>query len=443
MPGTLENVPPSLEQELAAIAAEWERIGTEFAGPAPEMSCSATDWAEAIENNLLLRRPAPDGDNLPNFAAAFGQTASAIKQLFLDRFARWAVQTVATAGTDYFQQLNIPDPPIHPLPLPSRGTESAPAWLTGTANTSEAGCRVIFWAAAYHDPQGLRRSLEITRLVFMWVDQTVEFFDSDQGPRSQGDHQGEWFGRCFPVRELMTWVAQGLASLHKMKATDASACLLPATEKDLNKNPESENRDEPASSSPIYLMHNLRGTVSVQFGPENGCIRGKQATRLCRLIREKRVDALELGGDLVAADASPSIVDLSEIEATYGKDVSSAKGRYVSAANKELLRQLNDKARRLKREVEEATTDAERNDSHAQLQITEQEIKEILQPTMTRVDRAREKIERGIRWLVGKTEKEMPEFSKHINQSIRYDGVESQFTYVPTVRPDWEFRGFD
>lgn len=409
-----------LSRELGTISAKWAAIETEFTGPAPKMPCTSDEWVESTELNLVMRRD-EDETGLRGFTSAWHRTITQVRSLLLGQFASWATRVVSTHGADYFQRRDIPDPPIHRLPLASRDTETATAWLTGTANADEAGCRIIFWIAAYQDARGLRRSQEITRLVFMWAGEAVDFHAPDQEPRSQGDRLGELFGLCYPARELMAWVEQGLVALYRCEATAV---------------------DHGMTSK--YKMQKLdSSTIVVRFGDETGTIKGKQAVRLSTLIRQGRIDVLELAGDLDLAGSSGSVHAPSDVESSYILDPSMTGQASTSAAIRGELQPLYARLNELKHEIEDATSDLERSELEDERQQLQRNMSAILRPLQSQIGKAIARVKRGFRQVAEDSAKRMPNFANHIREAMDYDEVRAQFTYLPPICPEWEFDGFD
>ena len=194
--------------------ADWEQLEVNFVGPAPPVPESSVDWGQqTFGSGFLLAEEAAEGKL--RFASAWNQTFDRVFQIFFERFAAWAVRVVAEFGVDRFEAVSIPDPPVHGgprgLPLLSRGATTAAAWLTGTADTCEAGLRIIFWAAAASDPSSFERSADFSSLLLQWLAQVIDIYwyetDDELWDRNHYETQDEPVdGRCRPLSEVMQWI---------------------------------------------------------------------------------------------------------------------------------------------------------------------------------------------------------------------------------------------
>ena len=404
-----------LRSELESISSEWPQILTAFVGPAPPVPREPSEWAEATELNLILR---PTDD--VTFATAFHQTISRIRQLFFGSFASWATEVVDVLGVDRFAVHDIPNPPLKHLPLDCRGTTTAVDWLTGSVDTAKAGKWVIFWAAACVDHRAFARPREFR-------DYTISNWTSGLVECLRNEDAGGW---CVAARGLMQWVEQGFELLLESNTSEATEV----------------SHDSPANGGDPTAVFQMRmvkdDVIEVTFDDETGFISGKYAFLLQQLIVQRRIHALELGGDTMVAhtrNVTSALVDTVEMNSDQSIP---SNGNVRRAQIIDELRPLRAVLRRLDDEIAAAATPLEREEFERERQSIRERINQVARGERSAVSKARERVDKGFKRLKEEILVSMPKFFRHLERSLDFDKLLGDFTYAPEQVPDWDFVGF-
>jgi hypothetical protein len=204
-----------LNEELQTMAREWTHCRTHFygPGPAPTIPTEPKDWEIATAVNHINRESESEPVDFPH---AVQREFNCIRNFFVSRFVPWATEVVSLFGIDRFNKFEIPDPPLHGLPLNSRLFESDVAWISGTPSTSQAGIRIIFWAAASVNPIQSCRSAGFQETVFVpWISELIRYELWGTTTRREVESETKLIfynvthGLCRPPHELLNWVQQG------------------------------------------------------------------------------------------------------------------------------------------------------------------------------------------------------------------------------------------
>ena len=265
----------------------------------------------------------------------------------------------------------------------------------------------------------LARPIEFGEYIFfIWMGELVEYFSDDTG------------GLCAAVRDLMLWVSQGFELL--LLQSEASVAGEVSDE-------SSDKGDDP---TPVFRMRKVNDDViEVNFEDETGSISGMYAFRLQQLIVQRRIHALELGGDTMVADSRQSTLASAETIETDIDQSLPSNGNARLAQIRDELGPLRARHAQLTDEIADATSSFEREELESKMQRVLERINQVRRAEPSAMNKARARVDRGFKRLLEEV-LSMPKFYRHLERSLGFDKLLGDFIYAPEQLPAWDFMGF-
>ena len=190
------------------------------------------------------------------------------------------------------------------------------------------------------------------------------------------------------------------------------------------------------------LSEKNRQFVFVNFDGETGVMTGKGAYRILKIIRQEKVSVLELGDDIYLR-GSRSVASPDDLD--RGTSLQSSTSEYLKPEDEELkerLAPLNDRLKRVKLEIGDASTDEIRQTLEEEREELLRRVRSESRSTRTGIGKAYQRVARALTDTRGKLATRMPRFAKHLGDWMSYDKTKNEYVYNPPASVPWEFRGF-